>query len=62
MTISLTSGLLLAVFVLVVVSLLAVHTSYRLGYNPDDVTIPVVTNVCDISGVLIFFGVVTLAL
>jgi mgtE-like transporter len=61
MTISLVSGLLLAVFV-VVVSLLAVHTSYRLGYNPDDVTIPIVTNICDITDVLILFGVVSLVL
>lgn len=61
MTISLVSGTLLAVFV-VVVSLLAVSMSYRLGYNPDDTTIPVVTNVCDITGVLILFGVITLVL
>lgn len=56
-TISLTSGMLLSAFV-VVVSLLAVHTSYRLGYNPDDTTIPIVTNVSDITGVLILFVVV----
>ncbi|MFU8867686.1 magnesium transporter [Natronococcus sp.] len=61
LTISIVSGMLLAVFV-VVVSLLAVSTSYRLGYNPDDTTIPVVTNVCDITGVLILFGVITLVL
>ncbi len=61
MTISLVSGTLLAVFV-VVVSLLAVSASYRLGYNPDDTTIPVVTNVCDITGVLILFGVITVVL
>ena len=61
MTVSLASGLLLSVFV-VVVSLLAVSTSYRLGYNPDDTTIPVVTNVCDITGVLILFGVITVVL
>ncbi len=61
LTISLISGTLLAVFV-VVVSLLAVSTSYRLGYNPDDTTIPVVTNVCDITGVLILFGVITVVL
>jgi mgtE-like transporter len=61
LTISLVSGTSLAVFV-VVVSLLAVHTSYRLGYNPDDTTVPVVTNVCDITGILILFGVVALVL
>jgi mgtE-like transporter len=61
MTISLVSGGLLSVFV-VVCSLAAVWTSYRLGYNPDDTTIPVVTNVCDITGVLILFGVVSIVL
>ena len=61
LTISLVSGTLLAVFV-VVVSLVAVSTSYRLGYNPDDTTIPVVTNVCDITGVLILFAVITVVL
>lgn len=61
LTISLGSGALLAAFV-VVTSLVAVSTSYRLGYNPDDTTIPVVTNICDITGVLILFGVVTLVL
>lgn len=57
-SISLVSGGLLSIFV-VIVSLLAISTSYRLGYNPDDTTIPVVTNVCDITGVLILFGVIT---
>lgn len=59
--ISLISGSLLSVFV-VVVSLVAVSSSYRLGYNPDDTTIPVVTNICDITGVLILFGVITVVL
>ena len=61
LTISLLSGMALSVFV-VVVSLVAVSTSYRLGYNPDDTTIPVVTNVCDITGVLILFAVVSIVL
>lgn len=59
--VSLASGSLLSVFV-VLVSLIAVTLAYRFGYNPDDVTIPVVTNVCDITGVLILFGVVALVL
>ncbi len=61
LTISLVSGMALSVFV-VVFSLLSVYTSYRLGYNPDDTTIPVVTNVCDIMGVLILFAVVTVVI
>jgi len=61
MTISLVSGMLLCAFV-VVLSLVSVYGSYRLGYNPDDTTIPVVTNVADITGVLILFGVVSIVL
>lgn len=61
MTISLVSGLLLAVFV-VVVSIGAVYASYRMGFDPDDTTIPIVTNVCDITGVLILFAVVWVVL
>lgn len=57
-TVSMVSGLALAVFV-VVFSLLSVSASYRLGFNPDDTTIPVVTNICDIVGVIILFAVVT---
>ena len=59
--ISLVSGLCLAVLV-VVASVAAVEASYRLGLNPDDTTIPVVTNLCDIAGVLILFAVVSIAL
>ena len=57
--VSLSSGMLLAGLV-VVTSVAAVEASYRVGLNPDDTTIPVVTNVCDIAGVLILFAVVTL--
>jgi len=56
--VSLVSGMLLAVLV-VVTSVAAVEISYRMGFNPDDTTIPVVTNVCDIAGVLILFAVVS---
>lgn len=61
MVISLLSGMLLAVWV-VAVSIASIWASYRLGYNPDDVTIPIVTNVSDITGVLILFAVVTIVL
>lgn len=56
--ISLVSGMLLALLV-IVTSIVAVEASYRVGLNPDDTTIPVVTNVCDIAGVLILFAVVS---
>ncbi|WP_436346681.1 magnesium transporter [Natronorubrum sp. FCH18a] len=59
--ITIVSGMLLAVWI-VLVSTVSVYTSYRLGYDPDDTTIPVVTNVCDITGVLILFGVVWVVL
>ncbi len=56
--VSIVSGMLLAV-VVVIASVVAVEVSYRVGLNPDDTTIPVVTNVCDITGVLILFAVVS---
>jgi mgtE-like transporter len=55
--VALASGLLLAVLV-VVASVVAVEVSYRVGLNPDDTTIPIVTNACDVAGVLILFAVV----
>jgi mgtE-like transporter len=58
LAIALSSGMLLAVLV-VTTSIAAVEASYRIGLNPDDTTIPIVTNVCDIAGVLILFAVVT---
>ena len=59
--ISLASGMALAALV-VVASVAAVEISYRVGLNPDDTTIPVVTNVCDVAGVLILFAVVSVVL
>ena len=61
MFISVVSGMFLAFFV-VFASLSATYASYRLGLDPDDTTIPVVTNICDITGVLILFTVVYLVL
>jgi mgtE-like transporter len=61
LVISLGSGMLLAVLV-VTTSVVAVEASYRIGLNPDDTTIPIVTNVCDVVGVVILFGVVALVL
>ncbi len=58
MVITVVSGMVLAVWV-VIVSSASVYVSYRLGYDPDDTTIPIVTNVCDVTGVLILFGVVS---
>jgi len=57
--VALASGVVLAVLV-VVVTLVATYSAYRLGLDPDDVVIPVVTNVCDVLGVLVLVGVVRL--
>ena len=61
LTISLVSGLSVAV-VAVVFSFLATYASYRLGIDPDDTTIPIVTNVVDVFGMIIFIGVSALVL
>ena len=56
LTISLVSGMLLAVFA-IVISLVATYASYQFGLDPDDTPIPIVTNMCDILGVIILSGV-----
>ena len=52
-----TSGVVLAVLA-VVVAVVATYVAYRLGLDPDDVVIPVVTNTCDVLGVVVLFVVV----
>ena len=59
--ISLTSGMAVAV-IAVVFSILATYGSYKLGIDPDDTTIPIVTNVVDVCGMVIFIGVSSLVL
>jgi mgtE-like transporter len=61
LTISLISGMSVAV-IAVVFSLATTYGSYRLGIDPDDTTIPIVTNVVDVFGMLIFIGVSTVVL
>ncbi|MCL9813213.1 magnesium transporter [Natranaeroarchaeum aerophilus] len=56
LTISLVSGMSVAV-IAVVFSLAATYGSYKLGIDPDDTTIPIVTNVVDVFGMVIFIGV-----
>jgi mgtE-like transporter len=55
--VALASGAALAV-VAVAVTLVATYAAYRFELDPDDVVIPVVTNVCDVLGVLVLFAVV----
>ncbi len=59
--ISLTSGMAVAV-IAIVFSILATYGSYKLGVDPDDTTIPIVTNVVDVCGMVIFIGVSSLVL
>lgn len=54
--ISVVSGLLLAILA-IALAIAATYISYTRGLDPDDVVIPVVTNVCDILGVVILSGV-----
>lgn len=56
LVISLVSGLAVAV-IAIVFSFAATYASYRLGVDPDDVTIPIVTNVVDVFGMIIFITV-----
>ena len=51
------SGVTLAALA-VVVAVVATYVAYRLGLDPDDVVIPVVTNTCDVLGVVVLFVVV----
>lgn len=50
------SGLFLAILA-VFVTVLTTYAAYRYRLDPDDVVVPVVTNVCDMLGVLVLFGV-----
>lgn len=61
LTISLVSGMSVTV-IAIVFSFVAAYTSYRMGIDPDDITIPIVTNVVDVFGTLIFISVSALVL
>ena len=55
--VALASGVVLAALA-VAVTTVTTYAAYRYGLDPDDVVIPVVTNVCDVLGVLVLFGAV----
>jgi len=61
MLISVVSGMLLAV-IAIALSLGATYVSYTQGLDPDDTTIPVVTNLCDILGVIVLSVVAVVVL
>jgi mgtE-like transporter len=54
LAVSLSSGLSLAVLA-VVVAVVATYAAYRFELDPDDVVIPVVTNTCDVLGVVLLY-------
>ena len=56
LVISLVSGMAIAV-IAIVFSFAATYASYRMGIDPDDTTIPIVTNIVDVFGMIIFLGV-----
>lgn len=56
LTITMVSGISVAV-VAIVCSFSATYASYRLGIDPDDTTIPIVTNLVDVAGMIIFLAV-----
>ncbi len=55
--VALTSGVALAVLA-IAVTIVTTYAAYRFELDPDDVAIPIVTNVCDVLGVLVLFGAV----
>ena len=55
--VAVSAGLALAALA-VAVTLVATYAAYRLELDPDDVVIPVVTNTCDVLGVIVLFGAV----
>jgi len=59
LTISVGSGTAIAILV-VVFSFAATYGSYRLGVDPDDTTIPIITSLIDVFGVVIFIAVASL--
>ena len=60
-TIALASGVGLALLA-VAVTVTVTYVAYRLELDPDDVVIPVVTNVCDVLGVVVLFATVQVVL
>lgn len=55
------SGLVLAAFA-IAVTVVTTWIAWTAGLDPDSVVIPVVTNVCDVLGVVVLFAVVELLL
>ncbi|MDD2778071.1 MAG: magnesium transporter [Methanocellales archaeon] len=50
------SGFLL-ILIIAFTTILLAFMSYSYGFDPDDTTIPMVTSICDVFGILALFGV-----
>jgi len=59
--ISLASGIALAILA-IAVTVTVTYVAYRFRLDPDDVVIPIVTNTCDVLGVVVLFATVQLLL
>ncbi|MDQ2055388.1 MULTISPECIES: magnesium transporter [Halobellus] len=59
--ISLASGIALAILA-IAVTVAVTYVAYRFRLDPDDVVIPIVTNTCDVLGVVVLFATVQLLL
>ena len=59
LVVAVVSGAILAVLA-VLVTVTTAYAAYQVRLDPDDVVIPVVTNTCDVLGVLVLFAVVQL--
>lgn len=59
LAVSMAAGVSLAALA-VGVTVVATYAAYRFQLDPDDVVVPVVTNVCDVLGVVVLFVVVRL--
>jgi mgtE-like transporter len=55
--VALLSGVALSVLA-ALVAVVATYAAYRFGLDPDDLVIPVVTNTCDVLGVVVLVAVV----
>lgn len=55
------SGILLTL-IITITAILSAFISYKHGVDPDDTTIPIVTSICDVFGVLALFGVTVMVL
>jgi len=59
--ISLIAGIALSIL-MVFITLISSYLSYKIGLDPDNTVLPIVTSLCDLLGVAIFYSVIFLVL